>query len=183
MSVRNGSDPNVLASVLDSNQADHGAALWFDFLTGGVVQGCTIVFNDGQAGDGGSLYFNALSDPVVTETIIAFGTGGGATGSAPGANPAYGCNDSFANVGGDSLRGGVDLGDNISADPLFCDASHRNYWLDPASPCLPAGNCGLRGAFGEGDCTAVTVSAGVEASTWSRIKARFRSLPRADRRR
>jgi hypothetical protein len=33
------------------------------------------------------------------------------------------------------------------------------------------------GAFGEADCAAISVSAGVEASTWSRIKARFRSRP------
>jgi hypothetical protein len=38
-------------------------------------------------------------------------------------------------------------GTNFTADPLFCNASSRDYGLQPGSPCLPGENaCGLVGA-------------------------------------
>ena len=51
-----------------------------------------------------------------------------------------GCIESFAGIAG-----------NLSLDPLFCDASARDYRLTEASPCHPdSGSCGEIGAFGMG---------------------------------
>jgi len=66
---------------------------------------------------------------------------------------------------------GATFVDNISEDPLFCDAATGDYTLEDCSPCLgTAHDGGDIGAFGEGcECDVA-----VEDTSWGRIKGLFR---------
>ncbi|MGH2570681.1 MAG: right-handed parallel beta-helix repeat-containing protein [bacterium] len=174
IAVRNGCEPSIDTSVLVANLADQGAAVWWDFLTGGTMAGCTLVAHDALTADGGALWFNSICAPFVSANIVVFGTGGGAVFAVAGNSATLGCNDVFGNAGGDALGGVVDLGTNFSADPLFCDAPGGDYTLAPASPCLPGGPCGLVGALGAGNCGTISAGAQIETLSWSRIKALYR---------
>jgi hypothetical protein len=174
IAVRNGCEPSIDASVLAGNLADQGAAVWWDFLTGGAMTNCTLVANGALTADGGALWFNAICAPFVGGNIVAFGTGGGAVFAVAGNSATLGCNDVFGNLGGDGLGDVVDLGTNFSADPLFCDGPGGDYTLAPASPCLPTGPCGLVGALGAGTCGTISAGVQLEELSWSRIKARYR---------
>jgi hypothetical protein len=67
---------------------------------------------------------------------------------------------------------GIEVGENISADPLFCDWRSGDFRLAELSPCAagqaPAG-CGQIGALGVG-CTETPV----KRVTWGRLKALYR---------
>jgi predicted outer membrane repeat protein len=171
IAVRNGCEPQISGCLVEDNVATQGAAVWFDFLTGGGVSSCTIVDNDATSASGGALYFNPLADPTISACIVALSRGGSAMFVAGGAEPEFGCCDVWGNVGGNAI-GGIDLGTNIHEDPRFC-APGSSWELQDISPCLPDGECGLRGAFGEG-CTAVGAGAGLETVSWGRAKALFR---------
>jgi hypothetical protein len=105
---------------------------------------------------------------------LAFAHSGGAVFAAPGSSPTYGCNDVFANAGGDSLSGGINEGTNFSADPMFCDAQSEDFSLHPSSPCLSAGECGLVGALGVGPCSANSVSVVLKTASWGSLKSHYR---------
>jgi predicted outer membrane repeat protein len=173
ISVRNASAPSVQTSAFASNQANQGGGMWFDLLTAGTVQGCTFASNEAMPSNGSAIFFNALNTATVTGCILAFGAGGGAVRVVVGATPTFGCNDVFGNSGGNSLAGGIDLGTNFSADPLFCNLLGGDFSLSPGSPCLPNGACGLVGAFDEG-CVVVSVGSAIRTSTWSAMKVLYR---------
>jgi hypothetical protein len=174
IAVRNGCIPLIQTTILDENTADQGAAIWWDFLAGGTIELCTIVENTALAIQGGALSCSPLSTPVINRTILAFSAGGGAANIAPGSSATFGCNDIFGNTGGNSIAGGIDLGTNISLDPLFCDAANDDYSLQASSPCLIAGDCGLIGAVGAGACGASAANSPLELLTWGALKARYR---------
>lgn len=92
---------------------------------------------------------NAQSHYVsVTHNIISFGSI--ALFSFPGVGTVeFSCNDIFGNA--DNSISGIDLGDNFSEDPVFCDAAGGDFGLSRYSPCL-VGACGQVGAFGLGGC-------------------------------
>jgi predicted outer membrane repeat protein len=174
IAVRNGCTPSIQTTILDENTADQGAAIWWDFLAGGTIELCTIVENTALALQGGALSCSPLSTPLINRTILAFNAGGGAANIAPGSTATFGCNDIFGNADGDSIDGGIDLGTNISVDPLFCDASDDDYSLQASSPCLMAGECGLIGALGAGPCVASAANSPLELLSWGALKARYR---------
>jgi len=65
------------------------------------------------------------------------------------------CTDIFGNAGGDwvsNLADQADQNGNICLDPLFCDPTNGNFFLQEGSPCLPDFNptCGLIGAHPQG---------------------------------
>jgi hypothetical protein len=173
VAVRSGSTPMISATLFDRNEADLGAAVWYDLLSGGSLGGCTLVFQQALTASGGALFFNALSNPTITQNIVAFTLAGGATFAVVGATPTFGCNDAYGNTGGDVLAGGIDLGTNFSADPQFCDAPTRDYTLQNLSPCL-VGPCGQVGAFGAGGCPSVTVGEQRSLVTWAAMKSLYR---------
>jgi hypothetical protein len=73
-------------------------------------------------------------------------------------------------VAGSSLTGGV-FTDNISEDPLFCDAAGADYSLQDCSPCVGAAHDGGDiGAFPIG-CECIVA---VERRSWGAIKGLYR---------
>lgn len=174
IAVRNGCNPAITTTILDENTADQGSAIWWDFFAGGTLELCTVVENTALAVLGGALSYSPLSSPLITRTIVAFNTAGGAVSIAPGGTPTFGCNDLFGNIGGNVIVGGVDLGTNISLDPLFCNAAGDDYSLQGSSPCLFGGACGQIGAVGAGACVALAAGDSFEPLTWGALKARYR---------
>jgi hypothetical protein len=137
--------------------------------------GCTLVFNAAVKGGG---VFLDYSSPQIQRTILAFNVAGGAV-QCVGENFHYlECCDVYGNNGGDwsdCIEGMEVIDGNFSGDPLFCDSGGGDFTLRSDSPCLPGNHpnyeyCYLIGAYGEG-CSPPTAG---RASTWGRIKARFR---------
>ena len=172
IAVLNGSTPLIQQCFVDSCTADQGAAVWYDFLAGGTLQGNTIVRCE-ATGLGGILYFGSLAGPVVHNNIVALGAGGGATFGVAGAVASFACNCTYQNVGGDALSGGTDDGSSFTADPLFCDVASDDFTIFQHSPCNAVNQCGLIGAFGPA-CAQVGVDEDVVTSTWGRIKSAWR---------
>jgi parallel beta-helix repeat protein len=136
-----------------------------------TIRHCTIVGNGGGASSGG--FVATDGSPTIENTIIAFGTAGAAMQCFGSAAPVVTCSDLYGNPGGNALCG-IDGGDNISADPLFCDATEGDYTLDPASFCAPANSpCALLiGALPEGCATSAT-----EAPYVARATTLFQNVP------
>jgi hypothetical protein len=144
------------------------------------ISGCTFFGNGGPAG---TLLCGEYGTDF-TNTIIAGGTEGPAI--HVDGYVRLTCCDLHGNAGGDwvgGLASQAEVNGNFSFDPLFCDAASGDFTLRSDSPCLPGNHpdgaaCGLIGAEGEG-CSVPTgvpspSAGGVESSTWSAIKTRFR---------
>ncbi len=119
-------------------------------------------------GEGGGLYVDASVS--IENNIVAYNsapTGGGGIYCRT-CCPAIQCNDFWSNSGG-SYGGecsdftGVD--GNISRNPMFCDATARDYTLHCESPCLHPAGCDSMGALGEGCGDCLT---GIEAISTTR---------------
>ncbi|MFH2056890.1 MAG: dockerin type I domain-containing protein [bacterium] len=100
---------------------------------------CTFVGTGALLSDNGKIQLN--------KCLLAFGnTNFGAQCVGSGTIAAY-CCDIYGNPGGDwvgCLAGQDGVDGNFSADPLFCDTSSGDYYLDAASPCAPWNNsCGV----------------------------------------
>jgi len=172
--IRNGCTPQITGCLVDGGSADQGAALWYDFLTGGSLTQCTIVNATATGANGGILYLASLATPAVERNILAFNTGGGAVFAVGGAAATFDCNCVFGNAGGDSLLGGTVLDTNLAVDPRFCTAySGGDYSLMDISPCANDAVCPLIGAFPVG-CTATVGAPEVPQDTWGHIKSRWR---------
>ena len=120
------------------------------------IQNCT--FHGNSASFGGGIYcFDhesyGAATATIQNTIVAYSTSGGAVYCEPDSASAYlSCCDLYGNVGGDWVGFIADQygeAGNISEDPLFCDASGGDFYLDGLSPCLPSWSpCGeLIGAY------------------------------------
>ncbi len=120
-----------------------------------TMTGCTLV---GNADDG--VEVTAANGPAtITGTIIVANGGGGIDWLPAVATWSVDCSDVWNNSGGDylGLPDQTGLNQNISGDPVFCDAGAGDYSLRSDSPCLPgATGCGLMGARDQG-CTASAV--------------------------
>lgn len=84
---------------------------------------------------------------------------------------AYGVEFRNNDILGNVNAPGATFIDNISEDPLFCEAQTGDYTLQDCSPCLGAAHDGGDiGAFGEGcECDVA-----VEDASWGRIKDLYR---------
>jgi hypothetical protein len=125
-------------------------------LTSDRIDGCTIAHNQ-------SWRWTVVLAGEMSRSIVAFND---AQGVWCDGDAVIACSNVFANGGGDDLCG-TDPGGNFSLEPMFC----ADYSLAESSPCAPANapvGCGLIGARDVG-CTGA-----IEASTWGRIKARYR---------
>ncbi len=105
---------------------------------------------------GGGIYVFWGSSAEITNTIIASSVAGEAVACEPN-DPSFAiatCSDMWGNVGGDwvnCLFGQDSDPNNISLDPLFCNAGANDFTLDASSPCAPFSppnaNCDLIGAW------------------------------------
>jgi hypothetical protein len=114
-----------------------------------VISECTLYGNDAGAGYGTIHCMNAT--PTVENSIVAFATGGIAISCYDGSSiPSLSCCNLYGNADGDwtgEIAGQLGTFDNISADPLFCDAENEDFTLEDGSPCAPANSpCGRMGS-------------------------------------
>lgn len=138
-----------------------------------TLSGCTLACNG--APNGGGLWAGPLCSVNLQNTLIAFSVAG--EGAACLENETrLTCCDLYGNAGGDwvgFIAAQYGANGNISADPLFCDATLEDYRLAANSPCAPFSppnpECDLIGAWPVG-CG----STPVEAITWGTLKQLFR---------
>lgn len=133
---------------------------------------CTF-WGEGAELGGGSVHCWEGS-PQLTNCIIASCTSGQAVECEGVADdPVLICCDLFDNAGGDWVGCIADQGaisDNMSFDPLFCNAPVGDFALDATSICAAENNsaCGQIGAWGIGCDTPV------HARSWGLIKELYR---------
>jgi hypothetical protein len=140
--------PLFLSTIFVANQAGEGGA-WF--VESGNPSSMSCTFYGNQSGSGSSIKVN--SDTVTVEhSIIAFAPFGEAVTCAGGVVNLT-CTDIYANLGGNwtgCIASQLGQNGNFSANPLFCDATNRDFTIRAASPCAPANSppgCGLIGAL------------------------------------
>lgn len=190
-------DATITDCVVETNGADGGAGIYLRYGTF-TMTGCEVLWNETWAGSGGGLlsYQSDLNitnctfmgnmalagggmyvdceNFTLTRTIVAYSLGGGGVwyGYEPYRAVSIACCDVFENTGGNyggQIGDQTGINDNISEDPLFCDAPAGDMSIDADSPCAPANSlCGqLIGAQGV-DC-----GTPVEKTSWGSIKAKF----------
>ncbi len=114
------------------------------------LRNCTISYNYSSAGGhGGNVYVGNGSDPSLARCIVSHSSAGeGIFGETSAVGASLACCDVFGNAGGDyggTVADATGLDGNISADPLFCDATAAPPELTIAalSPCAAgASPCG-----------------------------------------
>ena len=104
------------------------------------------------ANAGGIACSGANSRPSIVQSIVSGSTAGPGLSCTDGANPTVTHSCVYGNAGGDGVCG-TSI-ENISQDPLFCDAGAGDLTLRSDSPCLPDGNAWgvTMGAYGAGGC-------------------------------
>jgi hypothetical protein len=142
------SDPDIEFNAIVSNSAISGGGIccWQSSITS--IGNNTITDNMASGEGGGLLCYRAY--PTVINNIFW----GDNAGDGDEIRLNY-CSFpiSFCDIE-DTIWPGEG---NISADPLFCDADNRYFWLAENSPCLEAGQDGENiGAFGIG-CEATEI--------------------------
>lgn len=168
-----GSGATIANCIFAENTAFMGGAVvasWGEL----TITSCTFYGNEATSPQegGAALAIDDFGSAHLNNCIAAFGEGGGAIGSLGGSVELF-CCDIFGNTGGDYVGPIADqfsVNDNISVDPLFCDAANLDLRLSSDSPCAPGGDCGLVGALPIG-CGPTPV----ETGTWGAIKALYRS--------
>ena len=156
--------PKILRTLVVGNNADAtigtGGGV---YCQGGSpsIESCTVIQN-GALLAAGITMGNAVN-AAIARSIVAFNVG--QSGIACSGVVGVSCSDVFGNDGGDAICG-IDLGNNISLDPMFC----ADYSIASGSPCASSGSppgCGLIGAMDVG-CTD-----SVAATTWGWIKGAY----------
>ncbi len=118
---------NVVAS--DRPFSRNGGAIMNNYDCFPTIRFCTFVANSGLAG---GAIMNATSFPVIENSIFWDNEGGQIADEWGGAAELR-----FCNIEGG--WGGVGEG-NFAANPAFSNPVDREYGLDPASPCIDAGD-------------------------------------------
>lgn len=128
----------------------NGGAFWCYFESAGKMSNCVLYGN--EATKGAAVNIGWTSSLTLESTIVAFNQGSAAVycdtlfGSV---EPALQCTDVYGNSGGDWVGCIADLdstNNNISVDPMFCDAASDDFFLRPESPLL-ALPCGPSGGW------------------------------------
>ena len=132
-----GNWPIVTNNTIAANSAVlAGGAIYCDSSSPAIANN-TLAGNGAAAG--GGIWCSASSTPPIANTIIAFNSSG--VYSDDGA-PLLRCNCVFGNLNG-NYAGLVDptgINGNISADPRLANPTYGNLHLQPASPCIDAGD-------------------------------------------
>jgi predicted outer membrane repeat protein len=164
------SDPTVgQVLFLDNEASSIGGGLCCDEGSEPLLYECTF-FGNG-APSGGGIYSDEAAGPIIENTILSFASEGEGITCEPGADVVVACCDIFGNAGGDDVCG-LDAGDNISQDPLFCESEAGDFTIQATSPCAPDNNpeCGLIGALPVG-CDEPMAT---EQTTGNQVKAAYR---------
>lgn len=141
-----GASPRLERCLLYDNSAQFfGGGVFMQAGCWPVFRNCTLVENEGRLGGGLCCVYD--SSPVLENTLIAFSRLGVGIYADPNPGhpsvPDLSCCDVFGNADanyGGSIADQTGINGNISIDPLFCEASAGNFYLDGASPCLPQNN-------------------------------------------
>jgi len=102
----------------------------------------------------GSAIYSSQSDIEVTRCVLSHNLGDTAFWAEDETSTlTFACTNVFGNEAGDwigSIETFAQTSNNLSADPLFCDAENGDYTLNDCSPCAPENSpCGeLIGALG-----------------------------------
>lgn len=123
--------PQVVRTVVAKNQAETGAGIFCDEAAP-VIVNCTIADNIATLGAGGvhcQTPAPVLSSPLIMNSII--------WGNGVAISNADRTKISYSEIDDPSFAG---YSGNISAPPMFADASAGDYHLAAVSPCVDAGN-------------------------------------------
>ncbi len=153
---------NLIANNHSGSDDGGGISIWN--WSHPIISYNTIVGNTTDGSTGGIAIHNS-SNPSISHCIIAFNNGAGL--SCHGTSPIVSCTDIYGN--GNNSICGIDNGDNIFEDPMFCDVSSNNFELDALSPCI-IGPCGQIGVLYIGCDGAVSN----QNLSWGAVKALYR---------
>ena len=172
--------PIVYKCTLKNNTAGtYGGAVYCGDGSSAMITYSTLI-NNSAGSLGGGIYSTLSSQPSVEYSIVAFNAGNmGVYASLPGDAPTLMCCDIYGNAGGDWAGNIADQDTaygNFSADPLFCDTTGTELYLETCSPCLagyhPRGHdCGEVIGCCHGQCACGEAT---EPMTWGGIKALYR---------
>ncbi len=134
------------------------------------ISGCTFMGNLAVL-HGGGIFFG-IGTGSISNSIVAYSLmGGGIYVDANRAGPSVTCCDVYENTGGDyvGMPDQTGVNNNISEDPLFCDAPSGDVSIYNTSPCAADQSpCGV--LIGSSDVGCYTA---VEPTSWGRVKATF----------
>jgi hypothetical protein len=149
--------------------ANLGGGSWINEGTSSIENN---TFHGNAAPHGGGIATGGLGVKTIAHNIFSGSTMGAGLHATASGDTFVECNDFWGNAGGNNVPAGViNLGNNLQADPLYCDVDLELFELNANSPCLDGnqGACGLVGAYGQG-CGPTSV----DAASWGKIKIRFR---------
>ena len=167
-----------LCTFRNNSTGTYGGAVYCGDSSSPSFTACTFV-NNSAGSSGAAVYSTLSSQPTLYKCLIAFNVGNKAVyASLPGDAPGLNCCDIYGNPGGDWVGNIADQDTaygNFSADPLFCDTTSTELYLEVCSPCLqgnhPRGHdCAAFIGAWEGSCGCGEAT---EPSTWGRIKSRY----------
>ncbi|MDX2475622.1 MAG: right-handed parallel beta-helix repeat-containing protein [Candidatus Krumholzibacteria bacterium] len=167
-----GSEPTFQQSTYAQNTARYGGAIACLSDAQTNLENCTLTDNTAQMLGGGIFAYD--SAPRINGTIIAFHEGTGISAEG-GAAPVITCSDIFGNSRGDwvgSIASQLDVGNNINADPLFCDPTSGYSLMDESPASSPTLECGYMGAWPIG-CDIVGTTVSTFAADWENLDAQL----------
>ncbi len=163
--------PTIRENIFWKNSAGNASVIGVSFTSDALIENNTFYDNDAFNATPDSLpacigvYSNSTAS--VYNCIFAFTTGGPAIGCFQGATAIVDCNDMWSNDS--DYLGCVPGLNDFYLDPLLCDPTNGDFWLDCSSPCAAHPVCGLVGAMDVGCGASRTYP-----TTWSSIKAIYR---------
>jgi hypothetical protein len=165
---------HISGTVFVENSVDNYGGGVYVQMASATIEDCTFYANSAATFAGG--IGCAQADPIITRCIISHSTLGEGVGCTvfPGpTNPQISDCNVFGNAGGDALCG--TYWDNLSVDPLYCDAAGGDLSLCADSQCLAGNNpWGVEiGGIGQG-CSVCGTGLPEEDTSWATIKAMFR---------
>jgi hypothetical protein len=140
--------------IYGNTSGDRGGGMSCQQMNPGAeVLRCTIADNKAQV-RGSGLYLTVDTVVRLENTVVAYNRVAPVVSLVSNSTLQMGCSLVYGNPGSNVLPAGVvDLGGNLTLDPLYCDLGR--FRPGPDSPCLPANHpggtgCGLIGAVGQG---------------------------------
>ena len=139
--------PFLSQCVFVANEADSGSALTSQYNGTPTLRNCTLYGNISTA------TIVVTSDIVLVQNSILAFTSAGEPIECNEGEARLSCTDIYANLGGNwtgCIASQLGQNGNFSANPLFCDATARDFTIRATSPCAPANSppgCFLIGAL------------------------------------